>query len=131
MKAAPVITVLLGLVGLISVGAYQAGVGLSGVQQTLPGPGTPLAASAGGPVLFGSNCAGCHGAQAQGGAGPKLSGEVGHWTAPQFAKAVLDGQDPEGKALAPLMPHFRTAGFDGVPPTDAQLDAVQAFLKGL
>jgi mono/diheme cytochrome c family protein len=131
MRATPVIAGLLGLVGLISVGAYQAGVGLSGIQQTLPGPGTLLTASAAGPTLYGANCAGCHGAQAQGAVGPTLSGEVGQWTAPQFARAVLDGQDPEGKALAPLMPHFRTAGFDGLPPTDAQLIAVQAFLKGL
>ena len=141
MKTEILVGVTLLLATLLSVGAYQAGVGISGVgvsgvkvggnQTAAPPTGTSVAASAGGPGLFAANCAGCHGAQAQGGVGPKLAGLAKNWTAPQFAHAVLDGQAPEGRALAETMPRFKTAGFDGVPPTDEQVTAILTYLKKL
>ena len=136
MKTEILVGVTLLLAALLSVGAYQAGVGISGVgvagnRTAAPSTGTPMAASAGGPGLFAANCAGCHGAQAQGGVGPKLAGLAKNWTAPEFAHAVLDGQAPEGRALAPMMPRFKTAGFDGQPPTDEQVTAILTFLNSL
>ena len=131
MKTETLVGVTLALAALLSVGAYKAGVGISGNQNALPPVGTPVAASAGGPGLFAANCAGCHGAQAQGGVGPKLAGLAKNWTAPEFAHAVLDGQAPEGRALAPMMPRFKTTGFDGVPPTDEQVTAILTYLKKL
>ena len=131
MKTETLVGVTLVLAALLSVGAYKAGVGISGNQNALPPVGTPVAVSADGPVLFAANCAGCHGAQAQGGVGPKLAGMAESWTAPQFAHAVLDGQAPEGRTLAPMMPRFKTAGFDGAPPTDGQITAILTFLNGL
>ena len=131
MKTETLVGVTLALAALLSVGAYRAGIGVSGNQNALPPLGTPVAVSAAGPALFAANCAGCHGAQAQGGVGPNLSGLAKSWTAPQFAHAVLDGQAPEGRTLAPMMPRFKTAGFDGAPPTDEQMTAVHTFLKGL
>ena len=119
---------LLALIVLISVGAYQVGVGVSGIRAPAPGP-VAAPVRAGGPALFAANCAGCHGAQAQGGVGPKLAGVSRHWTSAQFSHAVLDGQAPEGRPLAAMMPHFRSAGFDGSVPTDAQLSAMLSVLK--
>jgi cytochrome c553 len=121
---------LLVLVVLISVGAYRVGVEVSGIGA--PAVGTvAVLVNAEGPALFAANCAGCHGAQAQGGAGPKLAGLSRAWSPAQFSHAVLDGQAPEGRALTTLMPRFRAAGFDGSVPTDAQLSAILGVLKGL
>ena len=136
MKTETLVGVSVLVAALLSVGAYRAGVGVSGVgvagnQTAVPSAGTPVSVSAAGLTLFAANCAGCHGAQAQGGVGPKLSGLANGWTAPQFAHAVLDGQAPEGRTLAEMMPRFKTAGFDGAPPTEEQMTAVHAFLKGL
>lgn len=130
MKTETLVGVTVFLAVLMSVVAYQAGVGLSGSQDAVPTSGTTAAiASAGGPALFAANCAGCHGAQAQGGVGPRLAGLT--FAGSQFFHAVLDGQAPEGRALAPMMPHFRTAGFDGLPPTETQMTAILTFLKRL
>ena len=133
MKTETLVGLTVLLAALLSVGAYQAGVGLSGRQSSpaLVGQpaGRPVAVNADGPALFAGNCAGCHGPQAQGAVGPKLAG-IG-WTAPQFAHAVRDGQAPAGRALAPMMPHFQTTGFEGKPPTDEQLTAVLNFLRKL
>jgi mono/diheme cytochrome c family protein len=120
--------VLLVLATLISVGAYRLGVGVSGVQATAAGRvAAPVRSD--GLSLFAANCAGCHGPQAQGGAGPRLAGWSQGWSAAQFSQAVLDGQAPGGRVLAALMPRFRRAGFDGLPPTDAQLAALLGVLK--
>lgn len=133
MKTETLVGLTVLLAALLSVGAYQAGVGLSGshvpVLLAAQPAGTPVTVSADGPALFAANCAGCHGTQAQGAVGPKLA-EL-PWTVSQFAQAVREGQAPAGRALAPMMPHFRTAGFDGKPPTDGQLTAVLTFLKKL
>lgn len=121
----------LALVTSLCVWAYFAGTGLSGIHA--PGSEVAVKAASGpeGAALFAANCAGCHGAQAQGGVGPKLAELVKPWTVPQFSHAVLSGQAPEGRALNAMMPRFKTTGFGGVPPTDMQLQAVLQFIQGL
>ena len=122
---------LLALVTGLCVWAYLAGTGLSGIQAPATGTAVLAASAPDGPALFAANCAGCHGAQAQGGVGPKLAGLVKPWTVPQFSGAVLNGQSPTGRALSSMMPHFKTAGFDGLPPTGAQLTSVLHYIQGL
>jgi mono/diheme cytochrome c family protein len=128
---AVVITTLLALVAALCFWAYLTGTGLSGIQT--PATGTAVLAASGpdGPALFAANCAGCHGVQAKGGVGPKLAGVLRPWGALTFTHAVLDGVAPEGRRLAPMMPLFRAAGFDGLPPTEAQLTSVLHFIQGL
>ncbi len=113
----------------LSVLGYVTGVNVAGSPPAV----TVLQAGAAprGADLFAANCAGCHGASAQGAVGPKLAGLVRPWTDTAFADAVLDGRAPDGRTLAAMMPHFRTAGFDGSAPTPAQLTALHAYLKGL
>jgi mono/diheme cytochrome c family protein len=122
---------LLALVTGLCVWAYLTGTGLSGIRPQSAVVAVLAVSGPDGPALFAANCAGCHGAQAQGGVGPKLAGLVKPWTAPQFAHAVLNGQAPEGRALSAMMPRFETAGFDGLPPTDGQLQAVLKFVQAL
>jgi mono/diheme cytochrome c family protein len=108
--------------------SYRIGTSLSGVGDAVP---VMASAQVDGPALFSANCAGCHGPAAQGAVGPKLAGVMGGWPLATFEGAVLDGQSPEGRPLAAMMPHFRSAGFDGEPPSDAQIAAVFTYLKGL
>lgn len=84
-----------------------------------------------GGTLFASNCAGCHGAKAQGSVGPKLSGEVAGWSFSFFKRAVLTGVDNANVKLSPSMPRFGKVGFAGKKVSDAQLKNMQAFLKTL
>ncbi len=122
---------LLALVAGLCVWAYMAGTGLSGIQAPAAAMAVLAVSGPDGPSLFAANCAGCHGAQAQGGVGPKLPELVKPWTVPQFSGAVLNGQSPTGRVLVATMPHFKTAGFDGLPPTEAQLTSVLHFIQGL
>lgn len=122
--AATVIS-LAALVGGYLMGTRLADPQLRGTAPTQSAPAAPLS----GATLYAANCAGCHGADAQGGLGPKLAGSAKNWTEQVFAAAVLDGHAPEGRTLSPTMPRFRQVGFDGAPPTDAQLKALLAFLQ--
>lgn len=79
-------------------------------------------------ALFATNCAGCHGAKAGGGVGPSLKDSAA-WKYDLFKRAVLNGVDDKGKALKPMMPHFAQTGFGGKKPTDAQLKALQDYIK--
>lgn len=98
---------------------------LHGTAATQSAPAAPIS----GDALYAANCAGCHGTDAQGGLGPKLAGASRNWTLPVFAAAVLEGHSPEGRTLSPTMPRFRQVGFDGAPPSDAQLKALLGFLQ--
>jgi len=115
---------------LIGFGSYRTGQEMAG-----HGGGADMAAAAGKPLvngqtLFASNCAWCHGAQAQGGIGPALS-VIKSWPVADFASAMLHGKAPGGRELAPVMPHFAEVGLDGAPPTDEQVEALQAYIKQL
>ena len=125
-----------GFVGLLVLGAAL-GAGSYGVGHRLAGTGSGAvvaaassAATPDGSVLYAGNCAGCHGAKAEGAVGPALK-VVGGWSAAEFRHAVLDGKAPEGRTLGVVMPRFATTGLDGAPPGDAQLDAIQAYVKTL
>ena len=126
--AAAVTFLTLGTV--IAVSSYHAGVRMSGHSG-----GAEMTAVSSKPVvngqsLFAGNCAGCHGAQGQGGVGPAL-GESKAWTPAAFGEAVLHGKHPSGRELAPVMPRFAETGLDGAPPTDEQVEAIHTYLKGL
>lgn len=78
-----------------------------------------------GKTFFTGTCAGCHGAEAQGGGvGPSLR-EAAGWSEAELTAAVHEGKAPD-KELSAVMPHF----------TDAQVSAqqladVHAYLKSL
>lgn len=75
-----------------------------------------------GKTFFASNCAGCHGANAEGGVGPKLD-QAAAWNLTQFGEAVHEGKAPD-KTLAAMMPHFTKEQV-----SDTQLADVHAFLQ--
>ncbi|GGB53964.1 MULTISPECIES: c-type cytochrome [Deinococcus] len=124
-----------GFVGLLVLGAalgagsYHAGHRLAGTGSGAVVAAASSAATPDGSVLYAGNCAGCHGARAEGAVGPAL--KVGGWSAADFRHAVLDGQAPGGRTLGVVMPRFAATGLDGAPPTDAQMDAIQAYVKTL
>lgn len=91
-------------------------------------PGSP-----GGPIIYKTNCAVCHGIKGQGGVGPALS-DASQWSYAVFSRALLKGLDDHGSAFKAPMPTFGKTGFAGAPhiaPTPAQMQALQAYLKAL
>ncbi|MFC6663502.1 c-type cytochrome [Deinococcus multiflagellatus] len=80
--------------------------------------------------MYAGNCAGCHGAQAEGGVGPGLA-EVKTWSEGAFREAVLNGKHPSGRTLGTVMPRFAQTGLDGAPATPEQMTALLAYLQGL
>ncbi|AIZ44401.1 cytochrome c, class I [Deinococcus radiopugnans] len=126
--AAAVVFVVLAAV--IAYTSYYTGIGMSGGA----GAGDMTAAAAQAPVngesLYASNCAGCHGAGAVGGIGPALL-ETAAWSPAEFGQAVLHGQAPGGRTLAPVMPRFAESGFGGETATDEQVEAIHAYVKSL
>ena len=92
-----------------------------GTEAAAPAAGGAPSAE-GGKTFFASNCAGCHGANAEGGVGPKLD-QAATWNLTQFGEAVHEGKAPD-KTLAAMMPHFTKAQV-----SDAQLADMHAFLQ--
>lgn len=92
-----------------------------GTEAAAPAAGGAASAE-GGKTFFASNCAGCHGANAEGGVGPKLD-QAATWNLTQFGEAVHEGKAPD-KTLAAMMPHFTKAQV-----SDAQLADMHAFLQ--
>ena len=85
-----------------------------------------------GKSIYTTNCAGCHGAKAQGGIGPKLAGDAANWSFALFRRAMLKYVDDHGQPLHPPMPNWGKIGFKGdkgKPPTDAEIRNLQAYLK--
>ncbi|MFT2719096.1 c-type cytochrome [Deinococcus sp. A31D244] len=117
----------LALAAALGTAAYQAGERLAGTAG-----GAVVTAATGtvpdGGALYAGNCAGCHGADAGGALGPALSAPAG-WSAAGFTQAVLHGRTPDGRTLSAVMPRFDAAGMDGSAPTQAQLNAIQAYLN--
>ncbi|THF86853.1 cytochrome c [Deinococcus sp. KSM4-11] len=114
---------------VLGIGAYGAGGRLAGAGSGAAVSAAPATATPDGQALFASTCAGCHGAQAQGGIGPTLHAAA-RWTDTQFARAVLSGQTPT-RELNAVMPRFGSVGLDGAPATDAQIAAIHTFLSTL
>ncbi|MFD2610083.1 c-type cytochrome [Deinococcus taklimakanensis] len=75
-----------------------------------------------GSKTFAASCAGCHGANAEGGVGPALN-VVKDWSLEQFTAAVREGKAPD-RELAPMMPRFSDAQL-----TDADMANVFTHLK--
>ncbi|WP_135228141.1 c-type cytochrome [Deinococcus fonticola] len=78
-----------------------------------------------GKTKYAASCAGCHGANAEGGMGgmaPKLNA-VKDWTQEQFKTALRDGNTPT-KTLAPPMMKFDTTAV-----TDDEVAGIYAWLK--
>lgn len=121
---------LLVLGAALGVGSYQAGHRLAGTGGGAVVTAASSAATPDGSVLYAGNCAGCHGAKAEGGVGPALKVALA-WSAADFRHAVLDGKTPDGRTLGVVMPRFATTGLDGAPPTDEQVEAIHTYLKGL
>ncbi|MDO4262698.1 MAG: cytochrome c [Deinococcus sp.] len=61
--------------------------------------------AAAGQQIFASSCAGCHGAQGQGGIGPAMSAHATGWSQPEFVQTLREGLSPRGE-LAGTMPRF-------------------------
>ncbi len=118
------------LAAVIGIRSYQTGLSLSGNAGGAQMQPASSAAPVSGQALFASNCAGCHGAQAQGGVGPALL-DTKTWADAAFSEAVLHGKHPSGRELALVMPRFAQVGLDGAPPTAGQIEAIRAFVKGL
>ena len=97
--------------------------------------GTSLAAAnvKHGMTIYSTNCAGCHGAKAQGGVGPSLH-EAAGWTPALFQRALLKYVDDKGVPLKAPMPNWGKVGFagdKGKAPTVAEINDLQAYLKTL
>jgi mono/diheme cytochrome c family protein len=86
-----------------------------------------------GAATYAANCAGCHGAKAQGNIGPSLH-EAAHWSGAIFARAMLKNVDDNGRALKPPMPNWGKMGFmgdKGKAPTATEIANLQGYLKTL
>ena len=86
-------------------------------------------ASAGGDTAAGgekyaATCAGCHGANAEGGVGPALN-VVKDWSLEDFSTALRQGRTPE-KTLSPVMPRFVATQV-----SDQDIANIHEYLKGL
>ncbi|MDO4264689.1 MAG: hypothetical protein Q4C67_10880 [Deinococcus sp.] len=58
------------------------------------------------------------------GVGPGLS--PAGWSLAELTEGTLHGKTPDGRTLAPIMPHFADTGFDGEATTDQQLEAIHS-----
>ena len=95
--------------------------------------GGAATAAVSGQSIYQSNCAGCHGAKAQGGVGPSLH-EAGGWSYALFSRAMLKDLDDHGQKLKAPMPWWGKVGFmgdGGKPPSAAEIRALQAYIKTL
>ncbi|WP_027461452.1 c-type cytochrome [Deinococcus murrayi] len=119
------------LAAAIGMGSYRAGVGVAhetgGGATVMPATGD---AAVNGQALYASSCGGCHGAQAQGGVGPGLAASAA-WSGTDFAAAVLHGQAPGGRTLAPVMPRFAEVGLNGKEATPERIEAIYNYVKSL
>ena len=73
---------------------------------------------------FAGTCAGCHGANAEGGVGPALN-IVKDWSLEDFTTALRQGRAPN-KTLSPVMPRFVATQV-----SDQDISNIHEYLKGL
>lgn len=84
----------------------------------------PAGDATAGQAKYAATCAGCHGANAEGGVGTALA-ITKDWTDEQFTAAVREGKAPT-RTLSPVMPHFNE---DAVSADDVA--NIHAYLKTL
>jgi mono/diheme cytochrome c family protein len=103
-------------------------VAAGGKADAAPTPNAAEGNAEAGATIFASNCAGCHGAGAEGGIGPSLVTEEGPkgWTLAQFTTVLREGKLPEGRELSAVMPRFSDAQL-----SDTQVADLLAHLKNL
>lgn len=118
------------LAGATALVSYRSGLNVAGGSGGAEVAAAVANAPVNGQALYVGNCAGCHGAQAQGGVGPGLSNSAG-WSEADFQAAVLHGKGEGGRTLAPVMPRFAETGLDGKDATPEQIGAIHAYVKGL
>lgn len=80
--------------------------------------------AAAGAEKFAGTCAGCHGANAEGGVGPALN-VVKDWSVEDFTTALREGRSPS-KTLSAVMPRFVATQV-----SDQDITNILAHLKGL
>lgn len=128
------------LTGTVSSNAADGSLAASGpnAAQKAGTPNTPQAGDAtaaaatgdatkGKAVFASASCAGCHGANGEGGIGPNLHTADGpkSWTLDQFSTALRKGQSPKGPLKAP-MPQFAPEAV-----SDADVANLHAYIKTL
>lgn len=103
-------------------------VAAGGKADAAPTPNAAEGNAEAGTEIFASNCAGCHGAQAEGGIGPTLVTDQGPkaWTLAQFTTVLRKGVVPEGRELSAVMPRFSDAQL-----SDTQVADLLAHIKTL
>ena len=80
--------------------------------------------AAAGKEKFAGNCAGCHGANAEGGVGPALA-VVKDWSLEDFTTALPQGRAPN-KTLSTVMPRFVATQV-----SDQDIANIHEYLKSL
>lgn len=75
-------------------------------SDTAAGTAGAAGDSAAGGEKFAGTCGGCHGAQGQGGMGPAMTANAKNWDLAGFTTTLREGKTPDGRTLAPMMPHF-------------------------
>lgn len=73
---------------------------------------------------YAATCAGCHGANAEGGVGPALA-VVKDWSLEDFTVTLRQGRTPE-RTLSPVMPRFVSTQV-----SDQDIANIHEYLKGL
>lgn len=81
--------------------------------------------AAAGQQFFAGSCAGCHGAEGQGGIGPAMNAHATGWSQPEFAQTLREGLSPRGE-LAATMPRFSEEQL-----SDADLNNIYAWVQTL
>lgn len=99
--------------------------GAASTDTAAAGAGAAGDAAAGG-EKFAGTCGGCHGAQGQGGMGPAMTANAKNWDLAGFTAALREGKTPDGRTLAPMMPHFTA---DQV--SDGDIANIHAWVQSL
>lgn len=81
--------------------------------------------AAAGQEIFAGSCAGCHGADGQGGIGPAMTANAVNWSQPEFVQALREGITPRGE-LAATMPRFAETQL-----SDGDLNNIYTWVQSL
>lgn len=93
-------------------------------QEAAAATEAPAGDATTGQAVYASNCAGCHGANAEGGIGTALV-PTKEWSFEAFTTALRDGKSPT-RTLAPVMPKFTADRL-----SDGDIANIHAYIKTL